>query len=83
MQARLVFTTATTIKPDILIIDEILGAGDAYFAAKSRSRMKQLVDSGASVLLVAHAMDQILQFCDEAIWLERGPSWSVAPAWRS
>ena len=72
MQARLVFTTATTIKPDILIIDEILGAGDAYFAVKSRGRMKQLVDSGASILLVAHAMDQILQFCEEAIWLERG-----------
>ncbi len=72
MQARLVFTTATTIRPEILIIDEILGAGDAYFAVKSRSRMKQLVDSGASILLVAHAMDQILQFCEEAIWLERG-----------
>src|SRR5262245_1911629 len=72
MQARLVFTTATTVRPEILIIDEILGAGDAYFAAKSRSRMKQLVDSGASILLVAHAMDQILLFCEEAIWLERG-----------
>ena len=68
----MVFTTATTIRPEILIIDEILGAGDAYFAVKSRSRMKQLVDSGASILLVAHAMDQILQFCEEAIWLERG-----------
>ena len=72
MQARLVFTTATTIKPDILIVDEILGAGDAYFAGKSRSRMKGLVESGASVLLVSHSLDQILQFCEEAIWVERG-----------
>jgi ABC-type polysaccharide/polyol phosphate transport system ATPase subunit len=72
MQARLVFTTATAVRPEILIIDEILGAGDAYFAVKSRSRMRQLVDSGASILLVAHAMDQILLFCEEAIWLERG-----------
>lgn len=72
MQARLVFTTATTIKPNILIVDEILGAGDAYFAAKSRARMRALVDSGASILLVSHALDQVLQFCDQAIWLERG-----------
>jgi lipopolysaccharide transport system ATP-binding protein len=72
MQARLVFTTATTITPDILIVDEILGAGDAYFAMKSRARMKTLVDSGASILLVSHALDQVLQFCDEAIWIERG-----------
>lgn len=72
MQARLVFTTATTIKPSILIVDEILGAGDAYFAAKSRQRMQNLVDSGASILLVSHALDQVLRFCDQAIWLERG-----------
>lgn len=72
MQARLVFTTATTIEPDILIVDEILGAGDAYFALKSRARIKKLVESGASILLVSHAMDQILQFCDETIWLDRG-----------
>jgi lipopolysaccharide transport system ATP-binding protein len=72
MQARLVFTTATTVRPDILIIDEILGAGDGYFAVKSRTRMRDLVDGGASVLLVSHALDQVLQFCDEAIWVERG-----------
>ncbi len=73
MQARLVFATATTLKPDILIIDEILGAGDAYFATKSAERMRKLVEeSGASVLLVAHAMDQILRYCDECIWIERG-----------
>lgn len=72
MQARLVFTTATTIKPNILIVDEILGAGDAYFAVKSRQRMRTLVDSGASILLVSHSLDQVLQFCDQAIWLERG-----------
>jgi lipopolysaccharide transport system ATP-binding protein len=72
MEARLVFTTATTIKPDILIIDEILGAGDAYFAVKSQARMKTLVESGASILLVSHALEQIVQFCEEAIWLERG-----------
>jgi ABC-type polysaccharide/polyol phosphate transport system ATPase subunit len=73
MQARLIFATATVLKPEILIIDEILGAGDAYFASKSGERMKRLVeDSGASVLLVSHAMPQVLQYCDECLWLERG-----------
>jgi lipopolysaccharide transport system ATP-binding protein len=72
MQARLAFATATVVKPEILIIDEILGAGDAYFIAKSTERMKQLVDTGASVLLVSHAMTQITQMCEIAIWLDRG-----------
>ncbi len=73
MQARLMFAAATVLKPKILIIDEVLGAGDAYFASRSAERMKQLVqESGASVLLVSHAMAQVLQYCDECIWLERG-----------
>ena len=73
MQARLVFATATVVKPNILIVDEILGAGDAYFAGKSSERMKELVeDSGATVLLVSHALEQVARYCDESIWIERG-----------
>lgn len=72
MQARLAFAIATTVVPDILIIDEILGAGDAYFFSKSMRRMRGLVESGASVLIVSHALDQIQRFCQETIWLERG-----------
>ena len=72
MQSRLYFATATAIRPDILIIDEVLGAGDAYFSAKSADRMKRLTSSGATLLLVSHSMTQILQFCDEAIWIENG-----------
>ncbi|HEV2415045.1 MAG TPA: ABC transporter ATP-binding protein [Candidatus Dormibacteraeota bacterium] len=72
MMARLVFATATAIKPEILVIDEILGAGDGYFLGKSNERMRQLVDSGASVLLVSHSMEQITLICDQAIWLDRG-----------
>lgn len=73
MQARLAFATATVVKPDLLIIDEILGSGDAYFAAKSAERMQELVSQrDASVLLVSHAMDQVVRYCDECIWLERG-----------
>lgn len=72
MQARLSLGIATTIKPEILIIDEVLGAGDAYFFAKSTARMEALLDSGAAVLLVSHALDQVARFCDETIWLDRG-----------
>ena len=73
MMARLAFATATAVSPDILIVDEVLGAGDAYFASKSTERMRKLVEeSGATVLLVSHAIDQILLYCDDCIWLERG-----------
>ena len=72
MMARLMFATATAIKPEILVIDEILGAGDAYFVGKSNERMRQLVDTGASILLVSHSMEQITLLCDKAIWLDRG-----------
>jgi len=72
MQARLMFATATAIKPEILIIDEVLGAGDAYFSAKSSHRMDKLAASGCTLLLVSHSMQQVLQFCNRTIWLERG-----------
>lgn len=81
MQARLTFATATAIKPDILIIDEILGAGDSYFFSKSQERMSRLVEeSGASVLIVSHSMDQITRFCEEVIWIERGRIVKRGPA---
>src|SRR5262245_57222804 len=72
MQARLAFATATAVKPDILIVDELLGVGDGYFLSKSTERMRKLIDGGASVLLVSHSMEQILRFCDQAIWVDRG-----------
>jgi lipopolysaccharide transport system ATP-binding protein len=72
MQARLSFAIATTTRPEILIVDEILGAGDAYFFTRSTARMSQLIESGAGVLLVSHALDQVARFCDRTIWLDRG-----------
>lgn len=72
MQARLAFSVSTAIEPEILIVDEVLGAGDAYFLSKSSERVAQIVQSGASVLLVSHALDQITRFCDKAIWIDRG-----------
>jgi ABC-type polysaccharide/polyol phosphate transport system ATPase subunit len=73
MYARLAFAVATSIEPDILIIDEILGAGDAYFYGKCVERMKRLtVDRGATVLFVSHDLPSVLALCDRAVWLERG-----------
>jgi lipopolysaccharide transport system ATP-binding protein len=72
MRSRLEFAAATAVRPDILVIDEVLGAGDAYFSAKSAQRMCALTQSGATLLLVSHSMQQILQFCERAIWLEGG-----------
>ena len=72
MQARLMFAASTAIQPEILIVDEILSAGDAYFSAKSSHRMERLAKSGCTLLLVSHSMPQVLQFCRRAIWLEAG-----------
>lgn len=72
MQARLMFAAATAIKPDILIVDEVLGAGDAYFVAKSKARVEKMIETGCTMLLVSHSMQQVLELCDEAIWLENG-----------
>jgi lipopolysaccharide transport system ATP-binding protein len=72
MQARLAFAAATAVRPDILIVDELLGVGDGYFLSKSTERMRRLIEGGASVLLVSHAMEQIVRFCQQAIWVDRG-----------
>ncbi len=73
MYTRLAFSTATSIEPDILIIDEVLGAGDAYFTGKCVERMKQLtVDSGVTLLFVSHDISSVERLCDRCIWIDRG-----------
>lgn len=72
MYARLAFAVATTITPEILIIDEILGAGDAYFVGKSIQRMRQLTSQGATILFVSHDMSAVQMLCDRGIWIEKG-----------
>ena len=89
MQARLMFATATAIQPDILIVDEILGAGDAYFVAKSKHRVQKLVGSGCTMLLVSHSMQQVLELCEDVIWLDggivrmRGDAFAVVKAYEA
>src|SRR5262249_47059073 len=73
MYARLAFSTATAITPDVLIIDEVLGAGDAYFAGKCAERMRRLTqETGATVLFVSHDMAAVQRLCERAIWIDRG-----------
>jgi len=72
MQARLAFSVAAAVDPDILIVDEALSTGDAAFAAKSYGRMREIADGGATVLLVTHNMQDIYNLCDRVIMLEKG-----------
>lgn len=80
MRSRLQFAAATAIKPDILVVDEVLGAGDAYFSGKSAARMKGLTSSGCTLLLVSHSMQQVLQFCGRCAWIEAGKIVMDGPA---
>lgn len=72
MYTRLAFTVATAIKPEVLIIDEILGAGDAYFNSKALERMEKLTGSGATVLFVSHDLSSVQKICDRCIWIDKG-----------
>ena len=72
MQSRLMFATATAVVPEVLVVDEVLGAGDAYFTAKSAARMQRLAASGCTLIIVSHSMPHILQFCDRALWIDQG-----------
>ncbi|WP_019424787.1 ABC transporter ATP-binding protein [Paenibacillus sp. OSY-SE] len=72
MTMRLAFSIATLVNPDILIVDEILSVGDAHFQKKSSRRMHELINGGATVILVSHSIEQIREMCSKVIWLERG-----------
>jgi len=72
MLARLAFSVATVVEPEILIVDEILSVGDADFQAKSKKRMLELMGGGTTVLFVSHSTGQIREMCNRAVWLEHG-----------
>lgn len=72
MLARLAFSVASVVNPEVLIVDEILSVGDAAFQKKSRERMLTLMGSGTTVLFVSHDINQIRQMCSRCIWLEHG-----------
>lgn len=72
MVSRLAFSIATQVKPDILIIDEILSVGDFKFKEKSRKKIDSLIEGGTTVLFVSHSLEQVKKLCSRVIWLEKG-----------
>lgn len=72
MLARLAFSVACIVEPEILIVDEILSVGDADFQEKSRARMMDLMTGGTTVFFVSHSLKQIRQMCNKVVWLEHG-----------
>lgn len=72
MLARLAFSVACVVEPEILIVDEILSVGDADFQEKSRNRMMELMTGGTTVFFVSHDLDQIKEMCNKVLWLEHG-----------
>ncbi len=72
MKSRLAFSIACLVKPDILILDEVLSVGDGRFREKSEKKMKEIIHSGAATILVSHSLNQIRNNCNKVLWLERG-----------
>jgi len=72
MVARLAFSVATIVEPEILIVDEILSVGDIAFQAKSEQKMLGMIEGGTTVLFVSHSIEQIKKLCDKVVWLEHG-----------
>lgn len=80
MYARLGFAIATLVKPEVLIVDEILGVGDFKFQEKCKNRIRELMGGGTTVLMVSHSNDTIRTFCNRVAWLENGQVKEIGPA---
>ena len=72
MKARLGFAVATSVKPDLLIVDEILSVGDFRFRKKCEQRIQEMLDRGTTLLYVSHTMPEVLRICQKAMWMDKG-----------
>jgi ABC-type polysaccharide/polyol phosphate transport system ATPase subunit len=72
MVARLAFAIATDVKPDILLIDEVLSVGDINFKKKCNIRMNSYKNNGTTLVIVSHSLATVSELCDRVIWLEHG-----------
>ena len=72
MRSRLAFSIAATIKPEILIIDELMGVGDRKFQQKSTVRMKELIQESKALVVVSHNMNTVRELCSRTVWLDKG-----------
>ena len=72
MKSRLAFAIASLVKPEILILDEVLSVGDGAFAAKSAAKMREIIKDGATTILVSHSLLQVRALCNKILWLDKG-----------
>ena len=72
MKSRLAFAIASLVKPEILILDEVLSVGDGAFKKKSEAKMREIIARGATTILVSHSIGQVRQLCNKILWLEKG-----------
>jgi len=72
MKSRLAFSIASLVNPDILILDEVLSVGDGAFKKKSEAKMKEIINGGATTILVSHSLSQIREMCNKVLWLDKG-----------
>ena len=72
MKSRLAFAIASLVQPDILILDEVLSVGDGAFRKKSEAKMREIIKSGATTILVSHSIQQVQELCNKVLWLDKG-----------
>ncbi len=72
MRARLAFSIASLVQPDILILDEVLAVGDGAFRQKSEEKMRGIISRGATTLMVSHSIGQVRKICNKVLWLDKG-----------
>ena len=72
MRSRLAFSIASLVQPDILILDEVLSVGDGAFRKKSEEKMREIINGGATTILVTHSIGQVRAMCNKVLWLEKG-----------
>lgn len=72
MKSRLAFSIASLVRPDILILDEVLAVGDGAFRKKSEEKMREIINSGATTILVSHSIAQVQEQCSKVLWLHKG-----------
>lgn len=72
MKSRLAFSIASLVEPQILILDEVLSVGDGAFRAKSEAKMKEIINGGATTILVSHSLSQVRSMCNKILWLHKG-----------
>jgi ABC-type polysaccharide/polyol phosphate transport system ATPase subunit len=82
MRARLGFAVATSVEPDVLLLDEVLSTGDAAFREKSRARIVELMDKAHAIVYVTHDLESAAKFCTKAIEIEEGLIVAAGPAQR-